>query len=154
MVLKTRMKQLTEKSHYSGKLSNHRKCMVCGNHWELAIPPCGVSAVREMWVLRPGSSCPRARQQFLSHRNLVERKAMGLFFPETVAHGNNWLNSLLVFHMFVPCWPIQPFILDSSLALLLLATLFKWFNLSVFGLLTGIKQSYLSWWCISLKKNY
>lgn len=46
--------------------------MMYGIHWELAIPPCGVNAVHEMWGLGPGSICLCARQKFLSHRNLVE----------------------------------------------------------------------------------
>lgn len=36
------------KAPHLGKLSNHRKCMVDGTLWELAVPLCGVNAVHEM----------------------------------------------------------------------------------------------------------
>lgn len=69
------------KAPHLGDLSNYRKCMVCGTHWELAIPLCGVNTVHEMWVVRTGSSCPCARQQFLSFRNLVEMKNHETLLP-------------------------------------------------------------------------
>lgn len=72
------------KAPHLGNLSNHRKCMVDGTLWELAVPLCGVNAAHEMWVVRPGSSCPCAGQQFLSLRNLV-----GMKIHETMAHASN-----------------------------------------------------------------
>lgn len=55
--------------------------MVYGTHRELAIALCGVNAVHEMWVVRPGSSCPCARLQFLSPKNLVGTKSHETFLP-------------------------------------------------------------------------
>lgn len=53
---------------------------------ELAIPLWGVNTVHEMWSMRPGSSCPCAKQQFLSLRSWVGMKRHDTILPR--GHGS------------------------------------------------------------------
>lgn len=59
--------------------------MVCGNRWELAIPPCGVNAAHEIWGLGPGSSCPHAT--FPLPQELGGVKTHGNHFPRDCPMG-------------------------------------------------------------------